>query len=763
MPAALTLLIGAVALVACSKPPADKSPSPPLPAASAPAEFVGSPACADCHASQYERWTGSHHQLAMQPATPGNVLGDFENAQFEYFGVTSRFFTRDGEFWVETDNADGELQEFPISYTFGVEPLQQYLVEFPGGHLQPLLIAWDSTPADAGGQRWFHLYPDEFIGSDDQLHWTGRSQNWNYMCAECHSTRLEKNYELKSDSFDTTWSEISVGCEACHGPASRHVVLAESESLQNGSGLTVDLNDAGAAAWQMNVDTGIAARSELRMSPQQQPEACGRCHSRRAVSSSDYAHGVPLLDTHRVSLLDELLYYPDGQIQEEVYVYGSFVQSKMYRAGVSCSDCHDPHAATLKTDGDVSDVCATCHLPTVFASTDHHQHPEADVQCVDCHMPSRIYMGNDPRRDHSFRVPRPDLTSSTGSPNACSGCHLDKDAGWADAALRDWYGDDRPAHYATAIHAGRTGAVGANNELSIAAMNADYPGIARATALSLLSPPHSSQDLAALEAGLKNGDSLIRVGALRGLAGFPPEAQLEAALPLLSDPVKSVRLEAVRLVSPVRGSLPQGLLDRFAAAEREYIDAQLAIAERPEALGNLGNLFMDAGNAERALQFYQVALQLEPRAVMIRVNMADLYRQLQRDENAEALLRDGLALPGEHASLHHSLGLLLVRNQRQEEALAALEQAALLEPDNARYTFVLAIALNSLGQEEAAIETLREASERFPSDFDIGWSLVTMLRDSGQPEDARREAVRLTERFPDNENAAALLQSLSAA
>jgi tetratricopeptide (TPR) repeat protein len=352
---------------------------------------------------------------------------------------------------------------------------------------------------------------------------------------------------------------------------------------------------------------------------------------------------------------------------------------------------------------------------------------------------------------------------ATGSPNACNGCHLDQDADWADAALVDWFGDDRPAHYATAIHAGRTGAVDANSRLSMAAINADYPGIARATALSMLSQPHSSQDIAAVDAGLKNGDALIRIGALRALAGFPPEAQLEAALPLLSDPVRSVRLEAVRLVSPSRGSLPQGLLDRFAAAEREYIDAQLAIAERPEALGNLGNLFMEAGNAERALQFYQVALQLEPRAEMVRVNMADLYRQLRRDENAEALLRDGLALPGEHASLYHSLGLLLVRNQRQEEALVALEQAALLAPDNARYTFVLAIALNSLGQEEAAIEMLRDATERFPSDFEIGWSLVTMLRDSGQAEDARKEAVRLTERFPGNENAAALLQSLSAA
>ena len=693
------------------------------------------------------------------------MLGDFADAEFEYFGVRSRFFSRDGQFWVETDNAEGVLQEFPIRYTFGVTPLQQYLVEFPGGRLQPLLIAWDSSSADEGGQRWFHLYPDQFVGYDDPLHWTGREQNWNYMCAECHSTNLEKNYELKSDSFDTAWSEISVGCEACHGPSSRHVTLAEAESFagHENYGLPTDLDDSGNALWQMNTQSGIAARSELKMRPQRQPEACGRCHSRRSAVASSYTHGQPLLDTHRVSLLEELLYYPDGQIQDEVYVYGSFLQSKMYRAGVSCSDCHDPHSATLKTTDAVSDVCATCHLPSVFASSEHQHHPAGDVECVDCHMPARVYMGNDARRDHGFRIPRPDLTLSTGSPNACNECHTDKDATWADAALIDWFGDARPEHYATAIHAGRTGAVGANRQLAAAAVNTDFPGIARATALTLLRSPHTREDMESLQQGLKNGDALIRIGALRALDGFPPEAQLEAALPLLSDPVRTVRLEAVRLVSPMRASLPQSLADRFAAAEREYIDAQLAIAERPEALANLGNLFVDAGEMERALQFYQVALLQEPRAVTVRVNMADLYRQLQRDENAESLLREGLTLGGNHAPLHHSLGLLLVRGQRQEDALTELEQATLLEPDSARYIFVYAIALNSLGRGEAAVDVLQQARERFPSDFEIGWSLVTMLRDQGRMDEARQEAADLTRRFPGNENAAALLQSLSSA
>ena len=755
------LLMMASCLVAagCTNNP-DPDPPPEPAATSGPAEFVGSDSCATCHTSEFIRWQGSHHQLAMQHATPDTVLGDFQSSQFRYFSEQSRFFMRDGGFWVETAGADGQMQEFQVRYTFGVTPLQQYLIEFPDGRLQALSIAWDSRPAGEGGQRWFHLYPDEYIAYDDPLHWTGRQQNWNYMCAECHSTKLQKNYELKSDTFDTRWSEINVGCEACHGPGSHHITQVENGAPEEDFALLVNLDDAARSSWIMNPGTGIAERSELRMSPQQQPEACGRCHARRALSASEYEYGKPLLDAHRVSLLDEFLYFADGQVEDEVYVYGSFIQSKMYRAGVTCSDCHDPHSATLKTGTTASDVCSTCHLPEKFAGSEHHRHNTDAVQCVDCHMPATNYMVVDGRRDHSFRVPRPDLTVTTGSPNACADCHEDQDAEWAAQALAEWYGDNRPAHYATALHAGRGADIGANALLVAAAANDEFPGIARATALSLMRSPYDSNSAEAVRRGLASSDALIRIGALRALAGFPAEPQREWALPLLRDPVRSVRIAAVDLLSPLRDSLPVPEMQNFQRAERELIDAQLAIIERPEALGNLGNLFTEAGNAERALQFYQLALQKQPDSDEIRVNLADLYRRMQQDAQAETLIREGLAQPGNHAALRHALGLLLVREQNHAEALAELGRAAELDPDNARYVFVYAVAQNSLGQSDAAITTLRQASQRFPTDFDITGTLVTVLRDQGRVEEARQAAATLVERFPGNENAQAILQSL---
>ena len=499
----LCLIAACVLGVACS--PIDE---PPVLEARLPPTFVGAASCSGCHETEFNLWQNSHHALAMQHATSDTVLGDFSDAQFQHFDTVSSFFERGDGFYVRTDNADGDLQDFRISYTFGVHPLQQYLIEFPNGRLQTLPIAWDTRSAEEGGQRWFHIYADEPITHDDVLHWTGREQNWNYMCAECHSTNLAKNYSLESDSFDTSWSEINVSCEACHGPASGHVSQAQTGEFSNSYGLVANLDDSGRAIWEMRADTGIAERSEPRMRPPRQPEACSRCHSRRSVITAEYEFGRPLLDTHSPTLLDDVLYFPDGQIRGEVYVYGSFLQSRMYQAGVSCSDCHEPHSGQLLTGADPSDICSTCHLPARFQSTEHHHHPADTVACVDCHMPSRDYMVVDGRRDHSFRIPRPDLSASAGAPNACSNCHADRDDSWTVAAVEEWYGEkDAGSHFGFAIHAARTGEAGANNQLVAAISDTSVPGIARATALTELQAPLSREAAQLVQASLVNPGS----------------------------------------------------------------------------------------------------------------------------------------------------------------------------------------------------------------------------------------------------------------
>ena len=738
----------------------DKPPTEAALSALGSADFVGSVNCSACHTGQFQEWSGSHHDLAMQHASSESVRGDFDNATIRVAGVDSRFFTRDDRFWVTTDNEAGDLAEFEVKYTFGVEPLQQYLIEFSGGRLQTLPLAWDDRDETDGGQRWFHIYGNEAISHDDPLHWTGREQNWNYMCAECHSTKFRKNFDSDTQTFNSTWSEINVGCEACHGPGSRHVANAESGALRGSMGLLVDLDDTGRTAWIMNTTTGIAERSEFRLRPPQQPESCGRCHSRRSVITPEYQYGLSLLDTHMPALLDERLYYPDGQIQEEVYVWGSFLQSKMYQAGVTCTDCHDPHTATLKSTGYTSAICSTCHLPSRFASRDHHQHAAEQVSCVDCHMPSRDYMMIDGRRDHSFRLPRPDLSISTGSPNACNNCHAEKGPEWASARLEEWFGDAKTIHYADAIHAGRNYVAGANSLLVAAANDASYPGIARATSLSLLASPLDSAAVNAIRDGLINADPLIRLGALRALQGVSNQLRM-VGVRLLEDRVRSVRVEAANLLSPVRNSLPQNARAAFNVAEEEYIEAQLAIAERPEAHSNLGAIYVARGDTERAEASYLKALNMEPGAVMARVNLADLYRQTARDADARILLRTGLSLDSDSSVLHHTLGLLLVRTGDTEAALEELERAAVLDTRNRRYAYVYGVALNSLGRADDAINAMRAARLTFPGDFDIGWGLVTMLYESGRTDEALSEGLRLQSEYPEKPDITEFLRRLT--
>ncbi len=707
---------------------------------------------------------GSHHELAMQLAAADTVLGGFDDTSFDYFGTTTQFFTRDDGFYVRTADASGEDQEYRIAYAFGVEPLQQYLIEFPGGRLQTLAFTWDTRPEPDGGQRWFHMYPDEFIAPDDPLHWTGPQQNWNYMCAECHSTNLEMGFDAASDSFNTTYSEISVGCEGCHGPGSKHVERVEADPENGANGFDVDLDDHGRSTWIMNPETGIAKRSETRMQPQQQPEACGRCHSRRGIIAPEYEYGEPLAHTHMPALLDENLYFADGQILDEVYVYGSFLQSKMYQAGVTCSDCHNPHSAELIAGVNPNEVCSQCHMRTQFAVAEHAAHVPEQAGCVDCHMTSRTYMVVDDRRDHSFRVPRPDLTESTGAPNACNDCHADHDAAWASATISDWRGPGAlplKPHFATALDASRHGF--ANAELLAVISNKEYPGVARATAVSRLSQPFGSSEFRTLESALGNPDVLIRIAALRQLRSLPSELRLH--LPgarLLNDPVRSVRIEAISTYAGMLDLLPIEEARAWSRAESEFRSAYGSLANRAEALAALATFEMDEQNIPEAVSLYEQALHIEPRSVTVRANLADVLRRLGEEERAEVILREGLELDTTNAALHHALGLSLVRSGDPETALAELRQAADFAPENARYVYVLGIALNSLGRQAEALHVLHDAHGRFDGDFDIAMVLATILRDSGDQDGALDIAYTLARRHPEDQNVLALLRSLNA-
>jgi predicted CXXCH cytochrome family protein len=740
-------------------------------AAAAAPTFVGSETCAGCHRSEAEQWRSSQHKHAMDHATEKTVLGDFSDAAFDHYGVRSRFFRRDGKFLVETDGADGKPATFEVKYTFGLDPLQQYLIEFPDGRLQALSIAWDAGPKDKGGQRWFHLYPDEQIRHDDFLHWTRLNQNWNFMCAECHSTGVRKNYDAANDRFATTWAEISVGCETCHGQGSRHASWARDRQSwwpfgrtdDPGKGLLVRFDERHGITWPIDPRTGNGQRRIAPATLRKEVEACGLCHARRGQFSEDWVPGRSLSDTHVVSPLARGLYHADGQMLDEVYNYGSFKQSKMFAAGVTCSDCHEPHSAKLRAPGD--GVCLQCHAGDKYAANTHHRHAGASpaLTCASCHMPARTYMVVDRRHDHGFRIPRPDLSEKLGTPNACNDCHGDKPHAWAASAIETWHGASRKGFqtYAEAFHAGWSDRADAAALLSIVASDRNAPAVARASALSELRPRLSPVTANVARTALADPDPLVRIGALDALEGVPAAQRWPLASPLLADPNRGVRIRAAALLAAVpTTSQPAADRERFERAAAEFIAAQRLNADRPEARAALGNFFAWRGLSAEAEAEYKAGLRLSPQYAPAAINLADLHRQTGRDRDGETVLRAATDASPRDGGLHHALGLALTRLKQPEAALSEFRRAAELEPDRARYGYVYAVALHSAGRRDEAIAVLKDSSERHPNDRDTLLALVNFSRESGDASAALDYAERLAKVTPDDRALDGLIQEL---
>jgi predicted CXXCH cytochrome family protein len=731
--------------------------------------FVGSQACAGCHQTETALWKDSQHKHAMQHATAASVLGDFDNASFDYYGVHSRFFKKDNKFLVDTDGPDGEIATFEVKYTFGIDPLQQYLIEFPDSRLQALSIAWDGRPKDQGGQRWFHLYPNEEIKHDDILHWTKLNQNWNFMCAECHSTGVQKNYDSANDRFHTTWTEISVGCEACHGKGSRHVNWAHSQRSWFGKdedprkGLAVFLNERDGVTWQSDFKAGNPLRNVAPAVTRREVETCGLCHARRGEFSEDWVPGQPLSDTHAVSLLARGLYHADGQMQDEVYNYGSFKQSKMFAAGVTCSDCHDPHAAKLRASGD--GVCLQCHASDKYEVASHSRHEgvTSAVTCASCHMPVSTYMVIDKRHDHSLRIPSPDLSVKLGTPNACNNCHADKSPQWAADTIEQWHGPARKGfqNYAEAFRASWTDRSDAAALLAVVAASSTTPAIARASALSELHSRVSPTNIELARKGLTDPDPMVRIGALDMLDGLPGERIWPLVSPLLTDSSRGVRVRAVSVLAGVpAANQPDSDRGAFERAAAEFIAAQRFNADRPEARSTLGSFYARRGLTTDAENEYKAGLRLSPQYAPAAINLADLYRQLHRDGDAESMLRIAIASSRQDAGLHHALGLTLTRQKRPDDALAEFRTAAELEPDRSRYAYVYAVALHSSGRIEESMRILKETLARHPDDRETLLALVTFNRDAGDIGPALEYAEQLSRITPNDRDLARLTDDL---
>ena len=699
------------------------------------ASYIGSETCGSCHAEVYKSWQGSHHQLAMAEPSATTVIGNFDNQIHLAGSVTSKFASQNDIYSVQTDGAQNNLTEYSVRYTFGISPLQQYLVDVGGGRLQALPLVWDARGLKDKDQMqgWYHLNPQSSGVSDDVTHWTKGGQNWNHMCADCHSTAVTKGYDASTDTFDTQFAEISVGCEACHGPGSAHRATPTQP-------------------FPMLSSANSAAAAEQN--------TCATCHSRRAQLAEGFTPQQTFLDYYQPALLEQGLYHPDGQILDEVYVYGSFAQSKMHAQGVTCSNCHDAHSAQLKFQGNA--LCTQCHnragraeYPTLkkalYDSPSHHFHnaaegtPNSGSACIDCHMPSQTYMAIDERHDHSFRIPRPDLSEKIGVPNACAGCHkVEQGANvnrWATTVIAEHfkYAQKRPKpqHFGEALFAARRGKKTAEAGLVNVAIAPQMSGIVRGTALSLLGGYGLTSGSRAIERGLKSADPLVRMGAIRGSERWPGLRQWRALNPLLGDPLLAVRLEVVAAIADLYPALPPPEQAVLKDSIDAYIDVQLVSADRAESLSNIATMYLHMGDVPHAEQTLKRALQLNPQWVPALINLADLYRATERDEQGVDLLNAALELTPNAPDVLLANALWWVRQGDRARAISLLAQGYDAQSSSS-LNYIYAVALHSNGDAAKALEVVDAAIDAGLNANQLVQLGLSITRETADLERARR-------------------------
>lgn len=681
--------------------------------ASASTDFVGSSVCQQCHETEYNAWLQSHHFQAMQLPLDNFVAGDFNDQTFQYGDWQTRFFKSDTEYFIETKNAEAETEVFPVRYTFGFYPLQQYLVELTDGQLQAFDIAWDARAEEEGGQRWFQLQNETINNPDDPFHWTNHAQNWNSRCSECHSTNININFDQATSQFSTTFSEHNIGCESCHGGAKNHLEVVSSKRQADNSGFELSLPTQG--QWQFVENQPIAHRVTSEVFDH--PSMCADCHSLR----------IPLTDNpesffedYRFTLPTPPNYFVDGQIKEEVFVYGSFLQSKMHHAGVTCIDCHEPHSNRLKIEG--NGLCAQCHQPENYDTPKHHHHlsSSAGAQCVNCHMPATVYMQVDPRRDHSFSIPNPAQAQITDAPDACTTCHSENSQRWAAEVLQDWQmvlGNNQLTLALAQVMDGRTASAEAVADLL---EENYYRDLQVAAAIEMTSGHLGQAQLSLLQRSLTHQSALVRRAAAASMQNYPVDVKLTPLLTLLEDEALNVRLQAVASLADSYVTLPAPLKTRFDKVANEYRNS---LQVYNHAVGNqlqLAQFEVAVGNKTGARYAFESALKIEPNHLPTLINYAEFLKDNNELDKEYQLLNRAIENHAQEGIANFNYALMLVRRQQPEDAIPFLKSATELPGAIARYFYVYAVALDSVEEDrDAAIKLLEGALERWPDDASL--------------------------------------------
>jgi tetratricopeptide (TPR) repeat protein len=618
--------------------------------------YAGSDTCKDCHRTEYDLWVQSHHALAerfLQTAADQIAFGPSRSFKHGSDATTVRL--EKGEYQIITRGLDGQIRPYPVVRVIGDDPLVQFLTPFPGGRHQVQEASYDPN-----ANQWFYVYGNDLRFPGEFGHWTGRGMNWNSFCAECHNTRLHKNYNTATDSYHTTMAEMAVGCEACHGPLKAH-------------------NE-----WQKaHPNTTLRDPTVSRLSPARLVGMCGSCHSRNTDLTENFQPGDSFYDRYSLEILDyDQRWYPDGQIKDEDYEFEALLGSKMYQDGVTCLDCHNAHSYKNTLQGNA--LCMRCHngsypkAPAIDPlEHGHHKLSNAGSDCIGCHMPVTVYMQRHPRRDHGFTIPDPLLTKELGIPNACNRCHSDQTTDWALQYTEQWYGQrmSRPTRErARWIAAAENGEAGAKDKLIGLLADTNQPPYWRAVAATFLE--QWANDLAtktALLSQLKNAHPLVRERVVRSLEPAAQDLDVRSALEgMLNDPLRNVRAAAAWVL--------RATVDMHSRAGKDLQRMLDLESDQPTGQFEAATFWLARQQPAEALVHLKKATAWDPISPPFLCAQAEVQNQLgQLTEALKTLDHAESAVPND-PHIPDVRALILTRNGRYDEARRAANQALKIQP-----------------------------------------------------------------------------------
>ena len=714
------------------------------------ATFVGNSSCKECHEIAYNNWKNSDHDKAMDYANDSSVLGDFNDLKVTFRGVESHFYKKEGKYFVFTEGPEGKMGDFEITNTFGVRPLQQYLITFDNGRLQCLPIAWDTQQ-----NKWFHLadsvYPSMDIPPHDWLYWTNNGQNWNGMCAECHSTNLKKNYDPNTQIYTTSFSEIDVSCEACHGPASKHLSWAE-------------LEDDKKEEWPF---AGFEHKS-IDLNGEEMLNQCAFCHARRSSLSDFSSDGDHYLNQFIPQLIDEQFYYFDGQIKEEDYVFTSFTQSRMHTRHIKCSDCHEPHNLRTKQQGNL--LCLQCHNYEKYDNESHHFHKKTGqgqsermtengfydkgdgTQCVDCHMTGKVYMGVDFRRDHNFRIPRPDVSMRVGSPDACTSCHREMKQQEAADIIDKWFpGTSKKDNYGDLFHNISQGKDNAIYKLDRLLEDTSKSIMQRASALQYISRVNLQDGIKMIEPLLNDSSPLLRFSAVQYYWNTDPDISVNKMLNALNDSLKAIRIAALTNLYALNYVPTDSVVKRrYEKVEKEYISYLEYSADFAASRHNLGIYYANKGEVDKAILNLKEAIRIDDKYFPAMLELAVLYSQMGKSDIAEKWLLYTIANDPGNLRATYYLGLLKAENKEYDQAVKYFEKAIEIDPYNPRYYYNLSFVYQEQNNNAKAEENLLKSIQLDPNNRDYLYAAAYFYKKIGDNDKALSLASALIDRYPDD-------------